>query len=339
MKARQLRDLTDEDLVKKLAETRQELFNLRFQSATRAGGNLVTRSTGAQRTDLYQTNDWIPAFAGMASGVNVSTMNREYANKRIIITGGSAGIGLEIALAFARQGAHLALLARNPDKLAAACEACETAGGEAFAIPCDISQPDSVARGMADAIAQLGGLDGLVANSGHCRPGMFGEIPLDEVDAQLHTNINGTLHCIHHALPALLQSRGFLVITSSPAGSLAIYGFSLYGATKAAVNYLAHTLRQEYGDRGLHVHLLLPPDTDTPGYQQEVTLYPPGTCAILSSGKLHQPQAVAKALLAGMRKGKHVIHVDNATRFAMLLTRIFPAVWESFTKRAVKRSR
>ncbi len=262
-----------------------------------------------------------------------------FAGQRILITGGSAGIGLSMSIELARRGAVLALLARDAEKLEAACQACREVGGQAFAYPCDVTRKEEVAATMAQAHLALGGLDGVIANPGYCHPGYFEATSLEDADRQLDTNIKGTVYTLHTAIPLLSERGGFLAITSSPAGSLSVFGFALYGSTKAALNHLAHTLRHEYAARGIRVHLLLPPDTDTPGYQNEITLYPEETRAVLSGGKLHLPDNVARQFVDGIARGRSVIAVGFEGKLAMLLTRLWPGFWERYTRRKIRLSR
>lgn len=262
-----------------------------------------------------------------------------YAGKRILITGGSTGIGLVMAVEFARRGARLVLAARDAGKLKLACAACREAGGEASYVTCDVMDKHAVRQAVNAAAAQLGGLDGVIANSGYCHPGYFHEIALEDADQQIDTNLKGVIYTVHAAVPHLLPGGGFIAITSSPAGTLPIFGFSLYGATKAALNHLAHTLRHEYESRGINVHLLLPPDTDTPGYQQEITLYPRETKAVLSGGRLFDPALVGRVFVDGMARGRKHIVVGNDVKLAMLVTRYWPGFWELYSARAVKKSR
>ncbi len=259
-----------------------------------------------------------------------------FAGKRILITGGSAGIGLEMCIALARRGAMLAIAARDPEKLEAACAACRAHGISAFAYPCDVTSKEAVIAMVTQAHLDLGGLDGVIANSGYCHPGYFDKISLADADTQLDTNLKGTVYTLHAAIPLLLDRGGFIAITSSPAGSLSVFGFSLYGATKAALNHLAHTLRHEYASRGIRVHLLLPPDTDTTGYQHEITLYPKETTAVLSGGRLHAADNAALIFIDGIARRIPVITVGLESKLAMQITRLWPGFWERYTKRAIR---
>lgn len=265
---------------------------------------------------------------------------RHLRGQRILITGGSAGIGLALVHALARRGAAVALLARDAGRLAAAAEALAAHGGQVAWRACDVTDAAALGVAIAALAEELGGLDGVVANSGHCHPGHFHEIAVDDADRQIDVNLKGVVYTLHHALPRLLAGGGgFVAITSSPAGFAPLYGFSLYGATKAALNSLAGTLRQEYADRGIRVHLLLPPDTDTPGYAHETTLYPPETRAILSGGGLHPAERVAETFARAIERGHPRATVGWETHLLLAVLRFAPSLWEFYTRQAIRRAR
>lgn len=264
-----------------------------------------------------------------------------FKGKKILITGGSKGIGLAMAREFAQQGAHLALIARDKDALQAAARSLEAIGqgSRIRTYSCDVTDKESLADAVNMSAFELGGLDGVVANSGYCHPGNFDAIALEDFDRQIDVNLRGVIYTLHFALPYLLQNAhgGFIAITSSPAGNAGIYGFSAYGPTKAALNNLADTLRYEYGDRNVRVHLLLPPDTDTPGYKEEVKLYPPETKAILEGGTLVGPEFVAAKFVRGIANHKRRVAVGAEARFLLVAMRFMPKLWDWYTA-AKKRS-
>ncbi|MBI1317561.1 MAG: SDR family NAD(P)-dependent oxidoreductase [Candidatus Hydrogenedens sp.] len=263
----------------------------------------------------------------------------DYRGKRIIITGGSTGIGLEMARELSRRGARLGLIARTPEALEAAAAICREAGGEAHWASADVTDAAALGDALAALVDTLGGLDGIVANSGYCHPGNFHDISIEDGARQLDTNLKGCVHTVRLALPRLLEHGGFVAITSSPAGNAAIYGFSLYGATKAALNSLAHALHHEYADRGIRIHLLLPPDSDTPGYAKETLLYPPETKAILSGGALLQPDHVAMRFVDGIARGQRQIAVGFETHLLLRMIRHTPWLWEWYSRRQIRRAR
>lgn len=260
--------------------------------------------------------------------------------KNILITGGSAGIGLALAHELARRGADLALVARDAVKLAAAQSALAVHGGRVLIGCCDVTDASALGTVMGSLSAELGGLDGVVANSGYCHPGYFHEIALPDADLQIDTNLKGSVYTLHHAIPLLLsRGGGFVALTSSPAGHVGIFGFSLYGATKAALNNLADTLRLEYRARGIRVHLLLPPDTQTPGYAHEVTLYMPETRAVLSGGGLFPAEQVAKRFADAIESNRRQSTVGLETHLLLWLIRFVPRFWDGYSRYQIARAR
>jgi 3-dehydrosphinganine reductase len=266
-----------------------------------------------------------------------------FKGKNILITGGSRGIGLEMAREFAANGANLALIARGKDDLLAAKTALEALGQGIVvrAYACDVTNAETLADYINMIQFELGPLDGVVANSGYCHPGNFHELNLQDFDRQIDTNLRGAIYTVRLALPHLLQNPkgGFVAITSSPAGHMGIFGFSAYGPTKAALSNLAETLHAEYGDRGIRVHLLLPPDTDTPGYREEIKLYPPECRAVLAGGSLLTAEYVAKKLVTGIANNKRRIAVGWEARAMMTVLRLFPGVWDVYTASKKKSAR
>jgi short-subunit dehydrogenase len=126
---------------------------------------------------------------------------------------------------------------------------------------------------------------------------------------------------------------GFIAMTSSPAGNAGIFGFSAYGATKAALNNLSHVLRAEYCGHNIRVHLLLPPDTLTPGYEKEILLYPKETKALLAGGGLCAPERVARKFVDGISRNKRQITLGLETHLLLFIVRHIPSIWEWYVRR------
>jgi len=133
-------------------------------------------------------------------------------DKRVLVVGASSGLGRESGLALAREGARVAFAARRLDRLEAAAR---EAGGDAFALRCDVLDEASVRPAVAEAIARLGGLDALV----YC-PGTSTFGPIEEIDARgwlgvFGTNVIGFSLVMNAAIGALSASRGKVVVFSS----------------------------------------------------------------------------------------------------------------------------
>lgn len=266
-----------------------------------------------------------------------------FKGKNIIITGGSKGIGLAMARELGALGANLALLARDKETLQAAKASVEEAGARSrvLAYACDVTDSATLRDYIHMVRYEFGSIDGVIANSGYCHPGLFHELEIEDFDRQIDTNLRGVIYTLRHTIPYLLENGkgGFVALTSSPAGNAGIFGFSAYGPTKAAINNLAEVMRHEYGDRGIRVHLLLPPDTDTPGYRVEVPLYPPETKAILEGGSLLGPEYVAKKFVDGIANQKKTIAVGTEARFMLLAIRYFPFVWDWYVRHKIRAAR
>lgn len=265
---------------------------------------------------------------------------RSFRGRHILITGGSTGIGLGMAQEFARRGARLTLLARDTARLDAACASIRALGAETRGWSCDVTDAARLAETLRAAREALGPFHGIVANCGYCHPGNFERFTAGEMDRQIDTNLKGVLYTLNGTVADLLeQGDGFIAITSSPAGNAAIFGFSIYGATKAALNNLSHALRTEFRDRGVSVHLLLPPDTQTPGYDHEVTLYPPETREILAGGKLFPPDAVARKFVEGIARNRRTVTIGFETHLVLWMVRHAPFVWETYSRWKIRRAR
>lgn len=263
-----------------------------------------------------------------------------FKGKNIFMTGGSKGIGLCMARELGALGANLAIIARDKDALQAAKERIEERGKgcRVLAYACDVTDSDTLKDYIHMARYELGSIDGVIANSGYCHPGNFHELEIADIDAQIDTNYRGVVHTVRHAIPYLLENDtgGFIAITSAPAGHAGIFGFGGYGPTKAAVSNLAEVVRHEYRDRNIRVHLLLPPETDTPGHRDAVPLYPPETKAILEGSALLGADYVAKKFVDGIANQKKTIAVGGGTRFLLFAHRYCPALWDWYARHKIR---
>ena len=136
--------------------------------------------------------------------------------------------------------------------------------------PADVTDRESFEEALGLLIAQFGPVDVLVTSAGGAQPGHF-ERALDDVfEQQMEVNYFGTLHPIRAVVPSMIErGRGHLMLVSSAAGIIGVYGYSAYAPAKFAVRGLAETLRAELKPHGIVVGCAYPPDTDTPGLEAE----------------------------------------------------------------------
>lgn len=179
----------------------------------------------------------------------------------LLITGASSGIGAESARQAVQAGWRVALSARSEDKLKGLAE--ELGGDEhALAVPADVTEFADQKAIVERTLGHFGRLDAAFANAGFgAKRGFLEESPEHWRDMVL-TNVLGAAFTIRATLPALRESRGHLVLTSSVAGRVALPG-SLYSATKWAVAAMGESLRKEV-DGAVRVTLVEPGAVDTP---------------------------------------------------------------------------
>ncbi len=195
----------------------------------------------------------------------VLVVTRPLAGCGALVTGASSGIGVGIARALAAEGAGVALVARDGDRLADVARSIEAAGGRAVVVPADVTVSDEPMRAVERAVLELGRLDVLVNNAGVALPGSMVDAPESEWARMIDVNLTGLLSVSRAALPHLLVAardplRGVadLVNISSVAGRRAPLGAGVYAATKAGVIALSESLRQEVTARHVRVGLIEP---------------------------------------------------------------------------------
>jgi short-subunit dehydrogenase len=265
-----------------------------------------------------------------------------FKDRTVFITGGSAGIGLEAARLFAARGAHVAIFARNRERLDSAkgvIEASRAALSQTVrAYALDVSINEAVTEVMKQASHECGVPDLLVNNAGRAFPKKFGEITYSEFADTMKTNLHGIWSTCAALVPEMKKRGGAIVNVSSLAGLLGVFGYTDYCASKFAVVGFSEALRQELATSGVSVHVLCPPDTHTPGYEVENRTKPEETRAISANAKPMKPQAVAEAMLKGILKGDFIIIPGFDGRTTWLAKRLLPGLVEYVVMRSIRKA-
>jgi 3-dehydrosphinganine reductase len=234
-----------------------------------------------------------------------------FQRKVILITGGSSGIGLATAQAFARQGANVWLVARNGERLAAALSsvrnACSEGSQNCGTVAADLEDADQAAAAV-EQVTRLAGLPDIVINShGVTRPGLVSEVDVAAFRAVMDINFFGALHVIKAILPGMIARRsGHIVNVASGAALIPVFGLSAYSVSKQALCSLSDTLRLELKQHNINVSVVYPPDTDTPMLTWEMSYRLPETQGVYG-GTVVSADFVARAILDGVRKGHYSI--------------------------------
>jgi len=240
---------------------------------------------------------------------------RELANQRVLITGGSSGIGLAVAEVLAQEGAEVALLARNELGLAAAKRKLAETGAEAVTVVADVTDREGLGAAVDEAARQLGGLDVVVTAAVGLSFGRFVETEPEDFDATVGTVLLGTVDTIRAALPHLERSRGAVVTIGSIAGHMPLPGMAAYTASKHGLVGFLETARVELEESGSSVTLSLvnPGAVDTPlwsNVESSTGLLPPSP----PSPTLYTAEAMAEAVLAVIRRPRDELTVGGFAR-------------------------
>jgi 2-deoxy-D-gluconate 3-dehydrogenase len=223
--------------------------------------------------------------------------------KVAIVTGGSKGIGKAVALAFAGAGASLALAARGEEELNAAAKEIEAAGGEALAVPTDVTEMDQVQRLVDRTVERFGTVDILVNNAG-AAPFMstLDQIRLDGFDKYFRVNFTSAVLCTKAVAP-LMQAKGegcAVLNVASVAGFIASPGLTYYASAKAALISLTRTVAQEWAPYRVRVNALAPGWIETDMNEPARQMMPEFNKQVLDSiplGRWGRPEDVAGAAL------------------------------------------
>lgn len=182
-----------------------------------------------------------------------------FADRTVIVTGASSGLGEALALALAAQGARLALHGRSRDKLADVAARCRERGARALACAGNVTQPEDSRELVAATVAEYGSLDYFIANAGISMWARFEDVAdLDVFKRLVEVNYLGAVYGVHFALPHLRRSRGMVVAISSIQAKIGVPLHTGYVASKHALQGFCEALRMELEGTGVDVLTVLP---------------------------------------------------------------------------------
>lgn len=255
---------------------------------------------------------------------------KQFDNKTVYITGGSSGIGLAVARQFAGLGSHVCLFARRKAILDQAVNEIirlrKTSDQRIGGIPLDVSNSSMVQSAIEQAEVECGVPDVLVNSAGRALPDYVDNISHEQFDETMKSNVYGIWNMMQAVLPAMKKRGGHIVNVSSIAGFLGVYGYSDYCTSKFAVIGMSEALRCELKPFGIHVSVLCPPDTDTPGFAEENRTKPAETRAISGNAKLLSADNVARSLVNGISKNKFMIIPGFDGKMIYLVKRLLPGL-------------
>ena len=174
--------------------------------------------------------------------------------RTVLVTGGSKGIGLACARAFAADGHRVAVTSSSTP--------VDEPG--LLAVPCDVTDPEQVEAAVGQVEAELGNVEVLVANAGITRDGLLVRMSDDDFSAVIDTNLTATWRVAKRTLPKMMRARwGRIVVVSSVQAYLGAAGQANYAASKAGLIGLARSIAREYGPRGITANVVSPGPIET----------------------------------------------------------------------------
>jgi 3-oxoacyl-[acyl-carrier protein] reductase len=214
-----------------------------------------------------------------------------------LVTGASQGIGHACALALARQGATVAVAARNREKLDALVAEIVAAGGKAAAYVIDVADEDQVKSGIKSAIAQFGKIDILVNNAGITRDQLVMRMKRPDWDSVLNTNLTSAYLCIQQVVPSMLKQRwGRIINITSVFGQMGQAGQANYAASKAGLIGLTMAMAREVASRNITCNAVAPGFIETSMTAALSEEFKQTAVKTIPLGRVGSPEDVASAV-------------------------------------------
>jgi len=242
--------------------------------------------------------------------------------RRVLITGGSSGIGAATARAFAASGCRVAVTGRD---VVALKEVAGDTGG--VALPGDLRELGRAERIVADAAAALGGLDVVVSNAGAGWSGPFTAMTSEEIDDLLDVNLRASAQVARASLEYLRPGAGRLVFVGSIAGLVGVPTEAWYSATKAGLAMLADVLRSELRAEGIAVTLVTPGVVDTPYFERRNSPY------LRQHPRPISAEVVAAAIVDAVERSKEAIILPGWLYWPARLKVSFPGLYRLLESR------
>jgi NAD(P)-dependent dehydrogenase (short-subunit alcohol dehydrogenase family) len=191
-----------------------------------------------------------------------------YTGRTVFITGANSGIGEATALAFAREGADVAVVGRRAEANEEVAAQVRAAGGRALAIRADVTRDEEVRAAVAATAEGFGGIDIAFNNAGTWTPAPFEQVEPGAWTAEIDVNLTSVYLSMRHQIPAMRERGGVIINNASVLGLVGIAGMAPYVAAKHAVVGLGRATALEYAATGIRINTIAPAGVDTPHYRR-----------------------------------------------------------------------
>jgi uncharacterized protein len=258
-----------------------------------------------------------------------------FAGKKVLITGGSSGIGKRLAHDFLKLGAHVSIVAHQAESLEKARIELAAGSHAVRAFLCDLASVEEIKRLGADYVLEFGAPDILVNNAGYALYSTVEETSLEEIQRLVSVNLSAALLVTRQFLPSMIQAgSGHVVMMASVAGRVPLTPCGVYSAAKHGLVAAAETLRAELEHFGLRVHVICPGRVDgtgfflhesfvkrTPRRETEWTL---------------PLEAVSRATIEAIRKRRFFTYAPRSLRPLVWLAHAFPFLSRPLLQRLMR---
>ena len=264
----------------------------------------------------------------------------ELADKVVVITGASGGIGRELARQLSKAGAWVVLGSRNEARLNELAQECRDMGARSLSVVTDVSVEEDCKNLIEQALAEFGRVDALVNNAGITVWGKFEDMrTVEPFEKVMQVNYLGSVYCTHYALPHLKKTMGRIAAISSLAGKTGVPLRSGYAASKFAMGGFFETLRIELMGSGVSVTMVFPDFVQT-GSRLEA-FGPDGELVERNPkrrGKVLVVEDAAALIIGALAKRKREIILSGRGKLIAWLKLLAPGVVDRMAAGAVRRA-
>jgi short-subunit dehydrogenase len=256
----------------------------------------------------------------------------EWNGSVVIITGASRGIGEATAVAAARKGARVGLMARDASDLDRVRKEIESAGGTCAVATADVADTAALTAAIGSLEGALGPVDVLVANAGIGSYGPFADLGEDEIERIMRVNVLGMVHAIRVVVPGMIERRrGHIVTMNSIAGRIGSPFEAIYAATKFAGVGLSEAISVELAPYGIGVSMIDPGPVETNFGEARGHVYDRKRPKPVSAAR------VADAVITAVEKNRLETYVPSSFRPAVIFRHLVPGVFRYGTAKSFTR--
>ena len=256
---------------------------------------------------------------------------------RIILTGASEGIGRALALALAARGARVALAARDRERLDSLAQQCRAAGGDALAVPTDVTSQQDLEWLVAETVKSFGGLDAVIHNAGITMWSRFDTLQdLSIFERLMEVNYLAPVRLTALSLPHLKQSRGLIVAVASLAGLTGVPERSAYAGSKHAMVGFFDSLRIELAGSGVDVSVVAPDFVVSEIHKRAIG--PDGEplgASPMMQAKIMSAEACAARIVRGMESRQRLVLMTARGKWGRWLKLLAPSLIDRIAAKAI----